>query len=118
MPRWDTIRPSQDVRRTLITVTSWRVSGWCWTWRCRLGPDGSVVCPTGAVGIRGRAGGAGPANIPARRQPLGPGASHGGDRGTKTWLPVQTQAERQCEEADRTNLPERGMGGGGATLAG
>ena len=23
------------VRRTLITVTSWRISGWCWTWRCK-----------------------------------------------------------------------------------
>ena len=23
--------------RTLITVTSWRISGWCWTWRCRRG---------------------------------------------------------------------------------
>jgi len=26
---------SKAVRHTLITVTSWRISGWCWTWRCK-----------------------------------------------------------------------------------
>src|SRR5260370_40907788 len=36
-PRWDITRPSQDVRRMPITVTSWRRSGWCWIWRCRQG---------------------------------------------------------------------------------
>ena len=34
-PRWATTRRSQDDRRTRITVTLWRISGWCWTWRCR-----------------------------------------------------------------------------------
>src|ERR1019366_4585299 len=54
----------------------------------------------------------------ARGQPLGSGESDGWSRGARAWIPVQTQAERECEEADRTNLPERGMGGGGATMAG
>src|ERR1035437_5125485 len=80
--------------------------------------DGSVVCATGTVGIPGRTSGAEPASILARGQPLGIGESHGWSRGARSWVPVQTQAERECEEADRTNLPERGMGGGGATMAG
>src|ERR1019366_3855732 len=80
--------------------------------------DSSVVCATGTVGIPGRTSGAGPSRILARGQPLGSGERHGGSRGAKSWVPVQTQAERECEEADRTNLPERGMGGGGATMAG
>src|SRR5712671_5911761 len=37
MPRSDITRPSQDVRRMLITVTSRRIFGWCWTWRCKRG---------------------------------------------------------------------------------
>src|ERR1019366_7346758 len=80
--------------------------------------DGSVVCATGTVGIPGRTAGAGPASILARGQPWGIGESHGGSRGAKASVPVQTQAERECEEADRTNLHERGMGGGGAAMAG
>src|ERR1035441_2519200 len=80
--------------------------------------DGSVVCATGTVGIPGRTSGAGPASILARGQPLGSGERHGGSRGAKSWVLIQTQAERECEEADRTNLPERGLGRGGATMGG
>ena len=35
----------------------------------------------------------------------------------KLGIPVQTQAERQCEVADRTSLPESGLDGSGATGA-
>src|ERR1019366_4196881 len=80
--------------------------------------DGSIVCATGTVGIPRRTSGAGPASILARGQPLGSGERHGGSRGAKSWVLIQTQAERECEEADRTNLPERGLGRGGATMAG
>ena len=70
------------------------------------------------MGIPGRTTRGEPARILARGQPLGSGESHGWSRGARAWVPVQTQAERECEEADRTNLRERGMGGGGATMAG
>ena len=79
--------------------------------------DGSVVCATGTVGIRGRTSGAEPAGILARGLPLGSGESDGRSRGATASVPVQTEAERECEEADRTNLPATGMGGGGATMA-
>src|SRR5437016_1729630 len=46
-----------------------------------------------------------------------PARRHGGSRGAKAWVPVQTQAEREREEADRANLQTRGMGGSRATLA-
>src|SRR5207245_8622280 len=79
--------------------------------------NGSVICATGTVGIPGRTAGARPAGVFARGQPLGGGESHVGSRGTKPWVPVQTQAERECEEVDRKNLWQGGMGGGGAAMA-
>ena len=70
------------------------------------------------MGISGRTAGAEAARILARGQPLGHGESHGGSRGAEAWVSVQTQAERECEEVDQSNLPERRLGGCGARLAG
>src|ERR1017187_6684086 len=81
-------------------------------------PDGSVVCTTGTVGVPGRAIGAGPARILARGQPLGNGESHAGSRDARAWVRVQAQAERECEEAHRTDFQQRGLGGCGARMAG
>jgi hypothetical protein len=79
--------------------------------------DSSVICATGTVGIPGRTTGAEPAGILAWGQPLGSGEGHGWSRGARAWIPVQAQAERECEEADRTNLPETGLGGGRTKMA-
>ena len=80
--------------------------------------DSSVVCTTGTVGLPGRTTGGRPAPVLTRGQPLGSGESHVGSRGAKARIPVQTQAERECEEVDRINLPARRLGGAGPTMQG
>ena len=52
--------------------------------------------------------------LPERSRPVFlRGASHWG-----TEKAMVGAEERECKEADRTDLPERGMGGGGETMAG
>src|SRR6266571_1719140 len=76
---------------------------------------GKARCPgnSGAIGAR--------RPLAVRAYQRDPGRRHQssdvGSRGTKPWVPVQTQAERECEEVDRKNLWQGGMGGGGAAMA-
>src|SRR5450631_3010790 len=80
--------------------------------------DGSVVCATWIVGVPGRTGGRGLAGISTGGLPLGSGECDGRSRETRDSICVQTEAERECEEATRAGVPARGMGGGGARMAG
>src|SRR5665213_4436137 len=77
-----------------------------------------VVCTSGVVGVAGWSAGAEPSGFSARGLRLGNGAGDGRSRTARYCLPVQAEADHECEEADRPDDRQTGVGGCGAKLAG
>jgi hypothetical protein len=80
--------------------------------------NGVVVCAAGVVGTVGWIAGAESSGISARGLRLGNGAGDGRGRTAHHRLPVQTEADDECKEADRPDDRQTRVGGCGTGLAG